>query len=71
MNFQKMKKIKQKYKQICLKVVIWIGAHLNDDFSRENHSVQLFDLVGGKIVAWQDHVQTDPRVWFNIRVIKN
>lgn len=40
MNFQKMKKIKQKYKQICLKVAIWIG---NDDFSRENHYVQLFD----------------------------
>lgn len=43
MNFQKMKKIKQKYKQISLKVAIWIGAHLNDDFSRENHYVQLFD----------------------------
>lgn len=43
MNFQKMKKIKQKYKQICLKVAIWIGAHLNDDFSRENYYVQLFD----------------------------
>lgn len=42
MTFQKMKKIKQKI-QICLKVAIWIGTHLNDDFSRENHYVQLFD----------------------------